>query len=301
MRRAQNAAKQTEQAAGESSLLDLKQFSKVGMRPTLGEYIREAWQRRYFSVMESQARAFGAVKDTLLGQIWLILNPFLDAAVYFAIFSVLLNFGRGMDNFVSYLVIGMISFNLLTRSLSAYSAIEGNGKRLVQVFAFPKVSMIISYTLRTFIDFMPTYIAMLIFIAVMPPHVYPTLTWLVTPIIYLAVAPFCFGLGALVTTAVVLIPDIRLIVNLLSRFWFFGSGVFWSIDMLEGKPLLQEFMRLNPGWVFLNMLRTALLNNQLPALDQWAYLLAWSFGLGIMGILVMWANDQRIAKALVRP
>ncbi|MDY5588837.1 MAG: ABC transporter permease [Arcanobacterium sp.] len=273
----------------------------MGTRVSLRRYLAQAWQRRYFTIMESRARAFGSIKDTFLGKIWLVLNPFLDSVVYYVIFSVLLNFGRGMQNFVGYLVIGVISFGLLTRSLGAYSAIEGNGKRLVQTFAFPKISMILSFTLRNFIDFVPTYLAMLVFIAITPPHAYPTLTWLITPVIYLAIVPFCIGLSAIVATVVVIMPDIRFIINLFSRFWFYGSGVFWSIDMMRNKPLLQDMMRLNPGWATLNLLRNALLANTLPTWDEWAYLLAWSFGLGIIGILVMWANDQKIAKALVRP
>lgn len=287
-------------AASSAQNLNIKHFTRVGLRPQFGEYLRQTWQRRHFIIMESKARAFGTAKDTILGKIWLILDPFLSASVYFVIFSLLLNFGRGMDNFVAYLIIGIISFNLLSKSLSSQSAIEGNGKRLVKGFAFPKLSMIVSFTLRTYVDFIPTFFAMLLFIIVVPPHVFPTLSWITVPLIYLAVAPFCFGLSAIVATFVVLIPDLRLIINFLSRFWFYGSGIFWSVDMLASKPILQELMQLNPGWAFLDMLRDALMLNQFPTWGQWVYLLSWSIGTAILGVTVIWANDIRIGKALIR-
>ena len=281
-------------------IIESNKLIRIGVGPQLTAYIKDAYHRRHFSIMESRARAFGSAKDTMLGQIWLILEPFLSSAMYFIIFGFMLGFSRGSENFVAYLVIGLISFNILQKGLTASSAIEGNGKRLVQSFSFPKIALIFSYTLRIYIDFIPTGIAMLIFIIAMPPHAYPTMTWLIVPIIYLAAAPFIFGLAALTSTFVVLIPDLRLLINLFGRFWFYGSGIMWTINMLDGKPIIQDLMRLNPGWVYLEMLRTSLLSNQMPSVEQWLYLLVWSFGIGMIGFLVMWRSDIAIGKALLR-
>lgn len=256
------------------------------------------WHHRHFTVMESRARAFGTSKDAFLGQIWLIVEPFLNAGVFYLIFAVVLEFDRGMENFVGYLVIGVMSFTLMTRSLSANTAIEGNGQRLAQLFSFPKASLILSYTLRSFIDFIPSFMAMLVFLVVMPPHAYPSPQWLLAPLIYALVFPMCMGIGMVAATAVVIVPDLRFLIGLLSRFWFYGSGIFWTVDMLESKPLLQGIMMLNPGWVFLETLRDVLLRGAIPAPNLIVYLGAWSFGLFALGLIVMWSAEGKMGKVL---
>ncbi|MDP9801224.1 teichoic acid transport system permease protein [Arcanobacterium wilhelmae] len=250
--------------------------------------------------MESNARAYGTIKDTFLGQAWLIVDPFLQAAVYYFIFAVVLGFSRGHSNFVGYLVVGIISFTLLSKNLDSAASVMGAGRDLVRTFHFPKFSLVAAYTLRTYIDFLPTLVAMLFFVILMPPHSYPTLNWLYIPLIYLLVAPFCVGMASIVATLTTLIPDIRFIIGLISRFWFYASGIFWTIEQFAGQPTLQDVMLLNPGWVYLNLLRDVIVYNNTPALDQFIYLGICSLGMFAIGFFVMWRNEEKMSKAMSR-
>ena len=53
--------------------------------------------------------------DTFLGQFWHIVNPALMVGVYFLIFGVLLDARRGVDNYLGFLVIGVVLFQLTQR------------------------------------------------------------------------------------------------------------------------------------------------------------------------------------------
>ncbi|MDP9832875.1 ABC transporter permease [Trueperella abortisuis] len=280
--------------------VDARKFLRLSSRPLITAYVRDVWHRRHFTLMESKARAFGSIKDTALGKAWLILEPFLNSAIYYFIFAVLLSFDRGMDNFVAFLVIGLISFTLLSKGLNATSAIEGSGRNLVKSFQFPKFSLVLSYTLRTYYDFVPTVIAMIIFIVVIPPHALPTTSWTLVPLVYLLVAPLAIGIASITATLATLLPDIRFIIGLFSRLWFYASGIFWSVDMFADKPFLQDLMRLNPACTYLDILRTILLTGSPAAASQWVYLTVWSITLFVVGFLFLWRSEVKMSKALER-
>lgn len=283
-----------------AATIDAREFTRLSSRLSMPAYIREVWSRRHFTVMESRARAFGSIKDTALGQIWLILEPFLNSAIFYFVFAVLLSFNRGMDNFVGYLVVGLISFGLLQNALGATSAIEGSGRNLVRSFQFPKFSLILSYVLRIYIDFLPTFVAMVFFIVIMPPHALPTPAWALVPLVYLLAVPLCIGIASFTATLATLFPDIRFVIGLFGRLWFYASGIFWTVEMFDDKPIMQDLMRLNPAWTFLDMLRTIFLTGEAPPLSQWVYFGVWSFGLFFAGFLYIWRSEITMSKALER-
>lgn len=279
-----------------SQTINVGPLKRIGARPSMGDYIGSLWQRRYFIREESKAKAFGSIKDTALGRIWLVLEPFLNAAIYFLIFSVLLQFDRGMENFVAYLVIGVTFFGFLNKQLGGAANIISSGKNLIRAFSFPRASLVFSFTLRTIIDFLPTALATIIFIVLMPPHALPTWTWLLFPVAFVIVIPFGAGLSLMTATLTTIFSDLRFIWPLLTRFWFYGSGIFWSVDMFDHMPLAQQIMQLNPGWVFLELCRETLIYGNVPPLSLWLYFVLWSIGIFTIGFILFWSQEERFGQ-----
>lgn len=280
----------------QTHVVSIGSLMRIGARPRLGEYIKALWQRRFFTREESKAKAFGSIKDTALGRVWLVLEPFLNAGVYFFIFSVLLQFDRGMENFVAYLVIGVSFFGYLNKQLGGAANIISSGRNLIRAFAFPRAALVFSFTRRTVIDFIPTAIATLIFIIIIPPHALPTWTWLLFPLAFLLAIPFGAGLSFITSTLTTIYSDLRFIWPLITRFWFYGSGIFWSIDMFDHMPIAQQIMQLNPGWVFLELCRETLIYGHIPSLELWIYFACWSVGLFAVGFLLFWSQEERFGQ-----
>lgn len=273
-----------------------KDLDVIGTRPPLGTYIKSLWNRRHFIRAESQAKAFGSVKDTALGKVWLILEPFLNAGIYYLIFAVLLKFDRGVDNFVAYLVIGVTFFSYLQKHLGGAVNIIPSGKNLIRAFAFPRASLVFSFVRRSLIDFIPTAVATVIFIVVIPPHVVPTWTWLLTPVAIGIAMVFGTGLALISATLTTLISDLKFVWPLLTRFWFYGSGVFWSVDMFSEGSIAQTVMQANPGWVFLHLSRETLAYGNVPPLSMWLYFAAWAVVTFIIGFLLFWSQEERFGQ-----
>lgn len=274
----------------------LWRLSPVSVRPPLGEYIHQLWQRRHFIMADARAKAFQTSRGTILGRIWLVLQPFLDSSIYLMVFGILLQTSRGIDNFVAYLVLGVNFFGLLQRALTSGGSIMQGSHNLLRAFSFPRASVVISWSLRTLMDFVPTVLATMVFIVAMPPHVLPGATWLIFPAVLALGWLFSLGLALLTASLTARLPDLKFIWPLFGRFWFYGSGVFFSIDRFQAHPTVVSVMGANPGYHFLKMSRDVLVYATLPTADDWLYMSVWALVTLIVGFIIFWSHEESYGR-----
>src|ERR1700752_2944735 len=70
-------------------------------RPGLFKYIRMVWDRRHFIVAYATARNVSMYTEARLGNLWQVLTPLLNSAVYYLIFGILFQQNRGIDNYTA--------------------------------------------------------------------------------------------------------------------------------------------------------------------------------------------------------
>jgi teichoic acid transport system permease protein len=88
-------------------------------RPPLRKYIQDVWARRNFIWAFASAKNISMYTDSRLGQVWQLLTPLLNAAVYYLIFGLLLNTSRGVPDFFPFLVTGVFHFGYTQRSVTS--------------------------------------------------------------------------------------------------------------------------------------------------------------------------------------
>ncbi|HEY6295027.1 MAG TPA: ABC transporter permease, partial [Streptosporangiaceae bacterium] len=77
------------------------------VRPPLIPYLRLLWDRRHFIVAYATARNVSMYTEAKLGQLWQVLTPLLNSAVYYLIFGIIFQANRGIEHYTAYLVIGV--------------------------------------------------------------------------------------------------------------------------------------------------------------------------------------------------
>ena len=209
----------------------------VGRRTSLRSYLAALWNRRHFIIAESRAKMSSSTRKNLLGYGWLFLNPLLSVLAFWFIFGFILQSSRGIDNFIGYLVIGVFFFQYTGKSMTGGTGAIRSGASMIKGFQFPRAALPISTVVRNFLDFIPTVVVMVILIAVIPPA--EVITWrvaLVIPVIILQTI-FNVGLACFLARLGHKIPDLTNFMSIVSRFWLYGSGVFFSIeDRLGDHP-----------------------------------------------------------------
>ncbi len=267
-------------------------------KPSFMRYWKDVWDHRSFIWANAKARAFQTTRGTVLGKVWLVLSPFLNAFIFYVIFGLLLKISRGIPNFLGYLVIGILFFPVVQDALSGGSQALLSSRNLVRAFNFPRAAAVISWSVRNMLDFIPILVAALLFLVAVPPHVLPTALWALSIPVLLLGFIFANGLALLTSSITAGFPDMKFIWPLLGRFWFYVSGVFFSLDRFEHIFALSLIMQANPAYVFLSMLRDVLIYETMPSLFTWGYMAVWAFGMWIIGAVVFWWREEKYAEEL---
>ncbi|MFE1585836.1 ABC transporter permease [Streptomyces sp. NPDC059402] len=272
-----------------------------GARPSLVEYVRQLWGRRHFILAFSQAKLTAQYSQAKLGQLWQVATPLLNAFVYFAIFGLILNAGKGMpkDVYIPFLVTGVFVFTFTQSSaMAGVRAISGN-LGLVRALHFPRASLPVSFALQQLQQLLASMIVL--FAVVIGFGSYPSLSWLL--VIPALVLQFLFntGLALIVARMGAKTPDLAQLMPFIMRTWMYASGVMFSIPiMLEDKPAwLADVLQWNPAAVYMDLIRFALIDGygseNLPP-HVWAVGLGWAVVLAVGGFVYFWKAEERYGR-----
>ncbi|MFP3396168.1 ABC transporter permease [Brevibacterium sp. H602] len=269
----------------------------VGRRASLRSYLVALWNRRHFIIAESRAKMSSSTRKNILGYGWLFLNPLLSVLAYWFIFGFILQTARGIDNFLGFLVIGVFFFGYTGKCMTGGTGAIRAGASMIKGFQFPRAALPISTVVRNFLDFVPTALVMVIVLAVVPPL--EEITWrvvLVIPVIALQTI-FNVGLACFLARLGHKIPDLTNFMTIISRFWLYGSGVFFSIeDRLADHPALLAIMQYNPMHAYLTLVRNSLLYGIDSDPKMWIVGMVWAFGLLIFGFLFFWRGEENYGR-----
>lgn len=269
----------------------------VGRRASLSKYLSALWGRRFFIVADSKARINSANRRNRLGHYWLFVNPLLSILAYWFIFGFILKSSRGVENFIGYLVVGVFLFQYTSQCMTGGIGAIRSGSAMIKGFQFPRAALPISVVVRNFLDFVPALIIMTIILAILPPI--EQITWrafLILPIIILMTL-FNLGLSCLLARLGHKIPDLINVTSVISRFWLYGSGVFFVIDkMLAEHPALLKLMRVNPMYSYLELTRNSILYGQSSPWWMWASAVVWAVALLVVGFLYFWRGEESYGR-----
>ncbi|MFG3090943.1 ABC transporter permease [Streptomyces antibioticus] len=277
-------------------------LSVSGARPSLPDYLRQLWARRHFITAFATAKLTSQYSQAKLGQIWQVMTPLLNAAVYFLIFGVLLQTRKGVPDYIPFLVTGVFVWTFTQSSILAGTrAISGN-IGLVRALHFPRAALPISYCLQQLQQLLFSMAALLVIVVVM--GVPPALSWLLAiPALTLQFA-FNAGMSMILARAGAQTPDIAQLMPFVLRTWMYGSGVMWSLDKVlaghSGLPSwVGDVLRANPAAVYIDLMRFALIDSfhaaQLPP-HVWALATGWALLAGVGGFIYFWKAEETYGR-----
>ncbi|MFF7953152.1 ABC transporter permease [Streptomyces griseorubiginosus] len=273
-----------------------------GARPSLPVYVRELWARRHFITAFATAKLTAQYSQAKLGQVWQVMNPLLNAAVYFFIFGVLLGTKKGVPDYIPFLVTGVFIWTFTQSSILAGTrAISGN-LGLVRALHFPRAALPISFCLQQLQQLLFSMGALVVILLCFGVPV--SASWLLA--IPALVLQFTFNAGVSMVMARMgaKTPDIAQLMPFILRTWMYVSGVMWSIDKLakghHGWPhWVVPVLQANPAAVYIDLMRYALIDSfhssQLPH-HVWPIATAWALVAGIGGFIYFWKAEETYGR-----
>ncbi|GGR68111.1 transport permease protein [Streptomyces humidus] len=273
-----------------------------GARPPLPEYLRQLWARRHFITAFATAKLTAQYSQAKLGQVWQVMTPLLNAAVYYFIFGVLLETKKGVADFIPFLVTGVFVFTFTQSSIMAGTRAISGSIGLVRALHFPRATLPISFCLQQLQQLLFSMAALvLILLAVGVP---PAPSWLLAIPVMVLQFIFNAGMAMIMARLGAHTPDISQLMPFILRTWMYVSGVMWSIDNLiskhHGMPSwLGALLRANPAAVYIDLMRFALIDtfhgSQLPP-HVWLVATGWALLVGVGGFIYFWKAEETYGR-----
>ncbi|MFI6015553.1 ABC transporter permease [Streptomyces sp. NPDC051243] len=272
-----------------------------GARPSLPQYIRQLWARRHFITAFATAKLTAQYSQAKLGQVWQVLTPLLNAAVYYLIFGELLGTSHGVPDYIPFLVTGVFVWTFTQSSIMAGTrAISGN-LGLVRALHFPRAALPISFALQQLQQLLFSMAALVVILLCFGIPV--AASWVLA--IPALVLQFTFNAGVAMVMARMgaKTPDIAQLMPFVLRTWMYASGVMFSISHItSGKDLpswVTAALQANPAALYIDLMRFALIDSfhasQLPP-HVWAIATGWALLAGVGGFIYFWKAEETYGR-----
>lgn len=222
-------------------------FKFVFLSSGLFPFIKEIISKKFLIIELTKRDFYSKYINSLFGMAWAFLEPMFFVLILWLVFG----FGLKSGIDISYLVTGIIPFNIFRTTL-----IEGTGSIRSYSFLVKKVDFKLSILaiiklLSGLMLFALLYI--IIFTVLTIKGIYPSLYWLQLFYYTGAMCFFLLGLIWLTSAIELFIPDIKNVIGIVMQFLFYLTPIFWKTDNLP--PTFRYIAKFNPMFYLINGFR----------------------------------------------
>ncbi|MFK5634326.1 ABC transporter permease [Ornithinimicrobium sp. LYQ103] len=275
-------------------------LDRVGVRPSLGSYLRDLWRYRHLAWSMAKGEFVSQHRDNYLGLLWAVINPIMLGVAYYLIFGVLLDLKRDVGNFIAFLTIGLFTFVFFSAALTSGSKALLGKVSMMRSLQFPRLLLPIVVVVSGFVSSIPAFLVLvLIALATKEPV---TWSWLLFPVALLVVAVMGLGMAMIVARVVHGARDLANVVPLFVRLLRYVSGVFFSIEArvaaIDDAPVwLGPLLEYQPGAVALTIVRQTLMSEMPLDWTTWAVAVGWAIFFLVTGFFVFWRAEGTYGRA----
>ena len=276
-----------------SAIIDEFGLVSASKIPPLSKYLKQTWQRRDFIMELARARNTAEYSDSLLGRIWQLLTPLLNAAIYFFIFGILLGTKKGIENYTTFLVAGVFVFNFMQVAVTIAANALPKNQLLIQAIHFPKLVLPLAAVVQQIQQYLVSLAVLIVIVLLTGEPV--TLMWLAMPVVLILQILFTTGLGLIFARWGANTRDIKQLLPFFTRTWRYVSGVFFSITVFTATfaDWVSTALVLNPGAVYIDLVRDSLMTSQTNEPIIWIMGVFWALLFFLVGLIYFYRGERK--------
>lgn len=250
--------------------------------------LKEVWRYRDLILLFTKRSFKVAYKQTILGPLWLFINPFLTSIVYTILFGNIAGLSTdGIPRILFYLsgtAIWSLFSTCLTNNASTFT---GNAHLFGKIY-FPRLTVPISNLLSAIIRF---GISMLLVLAILiydclrgrvTPH---WICWLLLPLLLVWIGLIGMECGILISSVTTKYRDLSVLVSFGVSLWMYGTPVVYPLSQLP-QGWLRSLVEINPVTGPVELFRYAVLGQGTLAANSLVISLVFTLVVGLLAILV---------------
>jgi len=196
------------------------------------------------------------VKLLYLSYLWWLIEPVLYIAAFYFVFEILLD--RGGENFISFLLLGTVSFIWLSKTISVASNSIVQAQSIISHISINAIIFPLVSILLVFIKQLPV-IVMLVALLVLQGF-YPSWHWVNLIPVFVLHLLLIISFSLMASILVVLTRDVSLMISPALMFVMFTSGVFFDYRNIDS--IYHGIFLSNPFAFIITSYRDIILYNE---------------------------------------
>ncbi len=247
-----------------------------------------------YTIYSAKSQLKTEVANSYLNWLWWVLEPFCFMLIYAFIFGYMLQ--RKEAYFNIYIFAGLAIWDFFNRCIKSSVRMVKRNKPIVSKVYLPKYTLIISDMMvnafKMFICLIIVF-GMLVFYRVpVDWHLIFMIPVLVTTIL------FTFGCCTILLHLGVFVDDMANVINIVLRFIFYLTGIFYNIRTVLPEPYATLLMKCNPLAFLIDALRQCVLYQSRPGLKLLTVWFVISLVLSAAGIRNIYKNENTYVKVI---
>ena len=244
--------------------------------------LKDLWTYRDLTYLFAKKSLIVTYKQTVLGPLWLLLNPLISSFVYMVVFGRIAKLGtEGVPDMLFYLT-GTAVWGFFSACFSGNSTVFASNAALFGKVWFPRLTVPISCILTSMVRFavqlLPA-LALLVYYTV-TGAVHPDWRFcLLLPVVILQLALLALGCGLIVSSATAKYRDLNALVPVGTQLWMYATPVVYPLSVIPAG-IIRRIVLINPVTAPMELFRRALLGVGTPHLRYVA--LSWAITLVIL-------------------
>lgn len=226
--------------------------------------IRELWNYRDLLFILAGRDVKLRYKQTALGIIWVVLQPLVAALIFALIFGTFANLPSNNVPYLIFVFCGLLPWNFFSGALQRAGNSLITDSRLISKVYFPRLLIPLASTLAVLIDFVVTFVVLIMLMALY--QVAPTWRLVGLPFFLLLTMLTATGVSLWLSALNVQYRDFMYAMPFLIQVWMYASPVVYATSIIPERWRL--LYSLNPAVGFIEGFRWALLPQSALSLEM---------------------------------
>ncbi|HLA28901.1 MAG TPA: ABC transporter permease [Syntrophales bacterium] len=254
---------------------------------------RELWQYRellrFLVVRDIKVR----YKQTVLGGLWAILQPFMSMLIFTIFFGKLAKIPSDNLPYPIFVYAALLPWQFFSNGIgNAGNSIVASSNLISKVY-FPRIIIPAASLGAGLLDFIIA--SFILFIMMVYYGIFPGLSILFLPLLLFGVIVTTLGVGMLLSAFNVVYRDFRYVIPFLVQFWLFATPVIYPSNIVPQQ--WRWLINLNPMAGLITAFRSAILGQSIPWADL-SISFSISIFLFIIGLLSFYRMERRFADVI---
>jgi teichoic acid transport system permease protein len=261
--------------------------------PPVRQYFSEVWKRREFALELSRTQLRAQQYGTVLGQIWLVLNPVLFALVYFVLIDIV-RAGDQEPAVFAHLLAGVFAYHLVTTAIREGAISLTRSGRLILNSSFPRMLLPLSAVISALKQFLPCIPLYVVTHWAFDRPVNENTLWVI--VLLAMMLMLGTGLALLAAAVQVYFRDLKSFLPYALRLMLFGAPVLYFVTRVPDQ--YSWLLDVNPVGRILAAWEQILYFGNAPTTHSMLVATAWSVGSLVVGALFFMSREREFAVRL---